>query len=109
MVYIYVLKLQNNKYYVGKTMNPSFRMESHFNENGSAWTRKYKPIQLESLIPDCDDYDEDKYTKKYMDKYGIENVRGGSFVSVELDENTIAHLRNMSNGTNDKCFTPLKI
>ena len=30
MVYIYVLKLENNKYYVGKTNNPSFRMESHF-------------------------------------------------------------------------------
>jgi hypothetical protein len=104
MVYIYVLKLENNKYYVGKTSNPSFRMESHFNENGSAWTRKYKPIKLEALIPDCDDYDEDKYTKKYMDKYGINNVRGGSFVTIELDENTIAHLTNMSNGTNDKCF-----
>jgi hypothetical protein len=104
MVYIYVLKLENNKYYVGKTSNPSFRMESHFNENGSAWTRKYKPIKLEALIPDCDDYDEDKYTKKYMDKYGINNVRGGSFVTIELDENTIEHLTNMSNGTNDKCF-----
>ena len=104
MVYIYVLKLENNKYYVGKTSNPSFRMESHFNENGSAWTRKYKPIKLEALIPDCDDYDEDKYTKKYMDKYGINNVRGGSFVSIELDENTIVHLTNMSNGSNDKCF-----
>lgn len=104
MVYIYVLKLENNKYYIGKTSNPAFRMDSHFNENGSAWTKKYKPIKLEALIPDCDDYDEDKYTKKYMDKYGIENVRGGSFVSVELDENTISHLKNMSNGTNNKCF-----
>ncbi len=104
MVCIYVLKLESNKYYIGKTSNPSFRLESHFNEKGSAWTRKYKPIKLEALIPECDDYDEDKYTKKYMDKYGINNVRGGSFVTMELDENTISHLTNMSNGTNDKCF-----
>jgi hypothetical protein len=104
MVYIYVLKLENEKYYVGKTMNPSFRMESHFNENGSAWTKKYKPIKLEALIPDCDDYDEDKYTRKYMDKYGVENVRGGSFISIDLDENTLNCLTQMSNGTNDKCF-----
>jgi hypothetical protein len=104
MVYIYVLKLENDKYYVGKTTNPTFRIETHFNENGSAWTRKYKPVKLEALIPDCDDYDEDKYTKKYMDKYGVENVRGGSFVSVELDENTFNYLTQMSNGTNDKCF-----
>lgn len=105
MVYIYVLKLENNKYYVGKTSNPSFRMESHFNENGSAWTRKYKPIKLEALIPDCDDYDEDKYTKIYMDKYGIDNVRGGSFVSIKLDKNIIDCLKLMNSGTNNKCFT----
>ena len=104
MVYIYVLKLEDNKYYVGKTSNPTFRMESHFNENGSAWTKKYKPIKLEALIPDCDDYDEDKYTKKYMDKYGIDNVRGGSFVSIQLNKTIISHLTNMSNSTNNKCF-----
>jgi hypothetical protein len=105
MVFIYILKLQQGKYYVGKTTSPSFRLESHFNANGCAWTKKYAPIKLLELIPDCDDYDEDKHTKIYMDKYGIDNVRGGSFVQVKLDEATINHLSQMSNGTNDKCFT----
>lgn len=105
MVFIYILKLQQGKYYVGKTTNPSYRINNHFNENGSAWTKKYTPIKLLKLIPDCDDYDEDKYTKIYMDKYGIDNVRGGSFVSLKLDDVTISHLNQMSNGTNDKCFT----
>ena len=104
MVFIYTLKLIQGKYYVGKTNNPSFRLDNHFNSNGSAWTIKYKPIELLELIPNCDDYDEDKYTRKYMDKYGIENVRGGSFVSIELDKSTIQHLTQMSNGSNDKCF-----
>lgn len=104
MVFIYALRLQNNKYYIGKTNNPSFRMEDHFKSNGSAWTKKYTPIQLVELIPNCDDYDEDKYTIKYMDKYGMQNVRGGSFASIELDESTIKHLTKMSDGTNDRCF-----
>ena len=39
-----------------------------------------------------------------MDKYGINNVRGGSFVSVKLDKSTIETLKKMSNGTNNKCF-----
>ena len=104
MVFIYTLKLIQGKYYVGKTTNPSFRLDNHFNSNGSAWTMKYKPIELLELIPNCDDYDEDKYTRKYMDTYGIDNVRGGSFVSIELDKTTIHHLTQMSNGTNDKCF-----
>ena len=109
MVFIYTLKLIQGKYYVGKTNNPSFRLDNHFNSNGSAWTIKYKPIELLELIPNCDDYDEDKYTRKYMDTYGIDNVRGGSFVSIELDKTTIHHLTQMSNGTNDKCFICSKV
>ena len=76
MVYIYVLKLIKGKYYVGKTSNPRFRLDNHFNKNGSEWTRVYKPINIHQIIPDCDDYDEDKYTIKTMEKYGINNVRG---------------------------------
>ena len=104
MVYIYVLKCEQNKYYVGKTNNPNVRLESHGTTEGSAWTKKYKPIKVMELIKNCDDYDEDKYTKIYMDRYGIDNVRGGSFVSMKLDDNTINHLTKMSNGTNDRCF-----
>ena len=104
MVFIYILKLQSGKYYVGKTTNPSFRLDKHFNGDGSAWTRKYLPIKVMEVIPDCDDYDEDKYTKIWMDKYGVDNVRGGSFVSLTLDDSTINHLTQMSVGANDKCF-----
>ncbi len=104
MVYIYALQLEKGKYYIGKTNNPQFRLESHFNSNGSEWTKIYKPIMVLEIKPNCDDYDEDKITRQYMDKYGINNVRGGSFVSVNLDPSVINVLSQMSNGTNDKCF-----
>jgi hypothetical protein len=104
MVFIYTLKLQKNKYYIGKTDNPKFRLDAHFNSYGSAWTNLYKPIKLLELIPNCDNYDEDKYTIKYMAKYGIINVRGGSFVSIDLDNSTIEHLTHMINASNDKCY-----
>lgn len=105
MVFIYVLELRNGKYYVGKTNNPDFRLKNHVNSDGSEWTKLYKPIRLIELKPDCDDYDEDKITRQYMDKYGINNVRGGSFVSVKLDKSIINILEKMSNGTNSKCFS----
>lgn len=104
MVFIYVIKLEKGKYYIGKTNNPKFRLESHFNSNGSEWTKIYKPLKVIEIKPNCDDYDEDKITRQYMDKYGINNVRGGSFVSVKLDKPTIDTLKKMSNGTNNKCF-----
>ena len=104
MVCIYILLLQKNKYYVGKTTHPKFRLREHFDSGGSAWTKKYKPVKILQILPNCDDYDEDKYTKMYMDKHGINNVRGGSYSTIRLDKTTIAHLTRMSNGTNDKCF-----
>ena len=104
MIYIYAIKLKKEKYYIGKTTNPQFRLQSHFDSNGSSWTKKYKPLQVIEIIPNCDDYDEDKITMQYMDKYGIDNVRGGSFVSVKLDKSTIDTLKKMSDGTNNKCF-----
>lgn len=39
-----------------------------------------------------------------MNKYGINNVREGSFVSVKLNKSTIETLKKMNNGTNNKCF-----
>ena len=33
MVFIYILKLENKKYYVGKTTNPELRIDSHFMDN----------------------------------------------------------------------------
>ena len=104
MVYIYVLELEQNKYYVGKTNNVNFRIQDHINNNGSSWTKKYKPIRVVEIINNCDDYDEDKYTRIYMDKFGIDNVRGGSYVTINLDYNTINQLKKMSISTNNKCF-----
>jgi hypothetical protein len=103
MVFIYALQLKQGKYYVGKTSNPNFRIKSHFNSEGSEWTKIYKPEKLLELI-EGDDYDEDKYTKIYMDKYGIDNVRGGSYTSIILDKETKKLLEKNSNSTNDRCF-----
>ena len=96
MVYIYALQLENGKYYIGKTNNPRFRLEDHFNSNGSQWTKFHKPLRILELISNCDDYDEDKITLQYMDKFGIDNVRGGSFVSVKMEKSTIDTLKQMN-------------
>ncbi len=101
---IYILELTNNKYYIGKTNNPTFRLEQHFNSNGSAWTKKYPPIKVIEIIPNCDDFDEDKYTLKYMSMYGVNNVRGGSFCQIKLEKSNIETIQRMLNGTNDKCY-----
>jgi hypothetical protein len=103
MVFIYILNLAQNKFYVGKTDKPKFRLDSHFKNGGCAWTKKYKPIQILGLFPDCDDFDEDKYTLKYMSKYGVDNVRGGSFCQTTLSKENIITIERMISSSNDCC------
>jgi predicted GIY-YIG superfamily endonuclease len=86
MFYIYILLLESNKYYIGKTKKPKFRIDKHFKSNTTAWTSKYKPIKLVEIIHLEDSFDEDKYTLRYMKQYGISNVRGGSFSQVRMSK-----------------------
>ena len=87
MATIYVLHLKNNKWYVGKTTKPvETRFEEHVKGMGSSWTKVHKPIRIEKVIKNISNFDEDKITKEYMAKYGIENVRGGTYCQNELDE-----------------------
>jgi hypothetical protein len=104
MLYIYVLKLEDHKYYIGKSNNIKKRILQHFESNGSEWTRLYKPLKVHKIYEDCDDFDEDKYTIMYMEEYGIMNVRGGSFCQVKLDEESIRIIKKMIRGSTDKCF-----
>ena len=43
---VYVLKLENDRYYVGESISPDTRIQNHFKGKGSAWTRLYKPIEV---------------------------------------------------------------
>ena len=104
MVFIYVLQCEEDKYYVGKTDTNKFRIDTHFDSNGSEFTKKYKPIDIYQIIPECDKYDEDKYVKKYMDKYGIDNVRGGSYSRLKLTDDEKKHIQKELWGANDLCF-----
>lgn len=100
---IYVLKCRNGKYYIGKTEKTAMkRYKEHASGNGCAWTRKYRPIELVECTPG-DKFEEDKKTKQYMDKYGIDNVRGGSYCQITLDQASLVSLKREMNGANDKC------
>jgi hypothetical protein len=88
---------------VGKTFNPKSRLKDHAKGTGSAWTKIYPPVKRIRLIPNCDVYDEDKYTLVYMEKYGISNVRGGSYCQVRLQKYQIQNLTNQIKGATDRC------
>jgi hypothetical protein len=114
---IYVLLLEDNKYYIGRTTNLKDRIDSHMKGKGSAWTSMHKVIELyASHMGDA--YDEDKFVLMYMSDFGITNVRGGVYSNpvLTLDQQVtiykaINHANNwcMACGCNDhfinKCTT----
>jgi len=101
---IYILKLEDNKYYVGKTKNINKRFLDHFTNNGSEWTKKYKPIEIINKHNSNDNFDEEKYTLLTMDEYGIDNVRGGSYCKLELSNEDKTKAQQTINSMLDKCY-----
>lgn len=83
--WLYVLKLEANKYYVGiTTKTPEKRFQEHLNGfTGAAWTRKYTPKEIidrkdlgVTTSSKAQQY-ENKIVRIYIKKYGIDAVRGG--------------------------------
>ena len=84
--WLYVLKLEQGKYYVGITSKtPEERFKEHMNGFFAAeWTKVYKPIKIiqtadlrVTTYERAEAY-ENKVTRKYIKSYGIKNVRGGN-------------------------------
>jgi predicted GIY-YIG superfamily endonuclease len=86
---LYLLELNDDKYYVGQTDDPEFRFSEHLSGKGAKWTRMHRPLHLlltknlsvetaaEAMLY------ENWLTLYYMEQFGWENVRGGDFVIVE--------------------------
>jgi predicted GIY-YIG superfamily endonuclease len=87
--WLYVLKLEQGKYYVGITSKtPEERFSEHKNKYMAArWTKKYKPLEifykqdLGFVEKEKAELFEDRVTREYMQKYGKQNVRGGDLTS----------------------------
>jgi len=103
MIHIYVLELESNNFFVGKTDNIIFNI-TQFDRNSSSFTKKYKPLILYEFKEKCDFIDIDTTVKIYMNKYGIENVRGGSYLDLELSNEQKKILQGELWTIDNKCY-----
>lgn len=100
---IYILRLVQNNFYIGKSSNPTKRIRQHMVGQGAAWTKKFPPVNVEKIIPNVSVFDEDKFVKMYMAEHGIEKVRGGAYAKPELDICQKAHILHEIRGSTDLC------
>ena len=100
---LYVLKLQENKWFL--------HFASPSNEDNLwiecatlyPYVKKHLPIKTFQVININDIFEIDFYVKKYMFCYGIENVRGGSYVDEILDDKVL-HVLNIELESNKESY-----
>jgi len=80
---VYVLKLEDDCWYVGLTSNLNARIAEHFGLSGrfgaSNWTRAHRPVSIQEVV--VGDYAiENEMTEKYIAMYGSSKVQGGKYL-----------------------------
>jgi hypothetical protein len=91
---IYIIRLEQNKYFIGEAVNLEKRLKDHSEGKVSQYTNIYRPISIKKIIPDSNPKHLDKYVIKYMEKYGMNMVRGGSFDNEVLSKDQIKYLKS---------------
>ncbi|WP_394801380.1 GIY-YIG nuclease family protein [Vibrio harveyi] len=89
-LFIYKLKLQNGRYYVGHSMDPLARIQKHLLGKGAAWTKTFSTFEhyicricTNNKLENSRNYRNHR-TLALMQEYGWKNVRGGFWC--DLDE-----------------------
>jgi predicted GIY-YIG superfamily endonuclease len=103
MSIIYVLSLEENKFYIGRTNDLQYRYDQHVAGEGSAWTRKYRVINIIDTVTNKD-FEELAITLSYMKRYGIENVRGADYVQFILPEEQLKEIKRHLAHDNGECL-----
>ena len=92
MTDVYVLKLQNGNYYVGKTDRGEERLKEHVKGRGAEWTKMHKPEKIHAYYRNAGDSGEKKVFNQMVKKYGAKKVRGAHFTKRKV---SAAELRKM--------------
>ncbi len=89
---IYILGLENNKFYVGRSGDILDCISNLVNNPSVDWIIKHKIVYIKNVEISNSLLDEDKFVKDMMLQVGIENVRGGKYNQTILSENQIKEL-----------------
>ncbi len=106
---ICVFKCNNNKFYVKDVPRDVPDTIEYMKSLNTSFLSKNSPIETCEIYETNDGGEEDVITKKYMQIYGIDNVRGGSYTTDNIEDNQKDILINEFNLDNkqiiDNMFT----
>lgn len=92
MEFIYTLRCQKDKYYIGKTYNVQIEYNEHLDGTFCDITKEYKPYDIECILEVDDNISLEIVIAKYLNRYGSSNI-----YFHETDKKTIKRLRKEDN------------
>lgn len=105
-IWLYVLELEDGKYYVGMTRDVDKRFARHARRKGANWTKLHAPIRIlrRENTKLTDEYEvailENELTFETAIQYGLDNVRGGGYC--QMHPNWPSHLYDQVFGRSAK-------
>jgi len=103
--FVYILALEDNKYYVGISKDVYQRYHQHLDQKGAffTWLNHPKGLicsrQLKTWMKSEAETEEDKMTLLMMEAFGVENVRGGKYCQVRM--------RDLINAMGDELYSSI--
>jgi predicted GIY-YIG superfamily endonuclease len=101
---IYILELEDSKYYVGRTNDLEKRLKEHENKSACSWTELYKLKKCLSSKLTRNEFEEENETLRMMSIHGIDSVRGATYCNVELLQHEKKMLSDRINHLQNRCF-----
>lgn len=86
LISIYILRLENERFYVGQSYRPYIRILAHLRGEGSVWTRQNKVVEVIRIFKThTSDFEialeiETSITLQLIEIFGFDYVRGGKYV-----------------------------
>jgi hypothetical protein len=91
---IYILKLQEDKYYIGKSNDVMSDYIEHLEGRKCKWTQIYRPILIIKSILNVSPNEIYSIFNRYISDYGIHKVRGDILQEFVLNPIQIESLKN---------------
>lgn len=102
--HIYILALEHDCFYVGRSKNVKMRIQAHFQGEGSSWTQMHPVVNVVRIMPSQCNEEEDMWTKRLMRQHSIEQVRGGTYSRPTLSQEEIKFIEKEIRHNKDDCF-----
>jgi len=108
MAILYVIKLNQFKYYIGITKNTVQELDNYVNylrlntsqKTGIDWIDKYRPLHMYDIKQNPKEHDLKRFTIRYMEVYGINHVRGWKYTRINLTiKENMSIMRDIINNT----------